>query len=197
MKKNICSSCLSLYYSLGFSVLYDWTQYIILMQYTLFHFLMTKLRLKVKVLFQWCQRSYTKQVSKWKETLVFWGLFPQAFFTVKQLECLLEGNNLPLFLSTYLSIFWIYAYVPDTVFCLSAFYFVLEWGFPGGSDGKESACNAVDPGSIPGLGRTPGEGIGNPLQYSCLQKNPTDRGRAIAWRAIVQGVAKRWTGLSE
>ena len=84
--------------------------------------------------------------------------------------------------------------MPDTVFCLSTFYFVLEWVFPGGSDGKESDCNAGDPGSIPGLGRSPGEGIGNPLQYSCLQKNPMDRG---GWRAIVQGVAKRWTGLSE
>ena len=42
-------------------------------------------------------------------------------------------------------------------------------GFPGGSDGKESACNAEDPGSIPGLGTSPGEGHGNPLQYSCLE----------------------------
>ena len=41
-------------------------------------------------------------------------------------------------------------------------------GFPGGSDGKESACNVGDPGSIPGLGRSPGEGNGNPFQYSCL-----------------------------
>ena len=48
-------------------------------------------------------------------------------------------------------------------------------GFPGGSDGKASACNAGDPGSIPGLGRTPGEGNGNPLQYSCLE-NSTDGG---------------------
>ena len=44
-------------------------------------------------------------------------------------------------------------------------------GFPGGSDSKESACNAGDLGSIPGLGRSPGEGNGNPLQYSCLE-NP-------------------------
>ena len=43
--------------------------------------------------------------------------------------------------------------------------------FPGGSDGKESSCNAGDLGSIPGLGRSPGEGHGNPLQYSCLE-NP-------------------------
>ena len=48
-------------------------------------------------------------------------------------------------------------------------------GLPGGSDGKESACNAGHPGSIPGLGRSPGEGNGNPLQYSGLE-NPMDRG---------------------
>ena len=46
-------------------------------------------------------------------------------------------------------------------------------GFPVGSDGKESACSAGDPGSIPGLGRSPGEGNGNPLQYPCLE-NPLD-----------------------
>ena len=48
-------------------------------------------------------------------------------------------------------------------------------GFPGGSDGKEYACNAGDPGLIPGSGRSPGEGNGNPLLYSCLE-NPMDRG---------------------
>ena len=58
--------------------------------------------------------------------------------------------------------------------------------FPGCSDGKASACNAGDPGSIPGSGRHPGEGNGNPLQYSCLG-NPMDRG---AWWATVHGVAK-------
>ena len=52
-------------------------------------------------------------------------------------------------------------------------------GFPGGSVGKESTCNVGDLGSIPGLGRSPGGGHGNPLQYSCLE-NPMDRG---AWRA--------------
>ena len=62
-------------------------------------------------------------------------------------------------------------------------------GFPGGSDGKESACNAGDPGSIPGSGRSLGEGNGNPLQYSCLE-NPMDRG---AWWATVHGVAKSRT----
>ena len=59
-------------------------------------------------------------------------------------------------------------------------------GFPGGSNGKESACNAGDLGSIPGLGRYPGEGNGNPLQYSCLE-NPMDR---EAWEATVHGVAR-------
>jgi len=62
-------------------------------------------------------------------------------------------------------------------------------GFPGGSDNKESACNAGDPGSIPGLGRCPGEGNVNPLQCSCLE-NPMDRG---AWWATVHGVTKSWT----
>ena len=64
--------------------------------------------------------------------------------------------------------------------------------FPGGSEGKESACNAVNPGSIPGSGRSPGEGNGNPLQYSCLE-NPMDGG---AWWATVHGVAKSRTWLS-
>ena len=59
-------------------------------------------------------------------------------------------------------------------------------GFPGDSDSKESACNAGDPGSIPGSGRSPGEGNDNPLQYACLE-NPMDRG---VWRATVHGVAK-------
>ena len=59
-------------------------------------------------------------------------------------------------------------------------------GFPHSSVGKESACTAGDPVSIPGLGKSPGEGNGNLLQYSCLE-NPTDRG---AWQATVHGVAR-------
>ena len=66
-------------------------------------------------------------------------------------------------------------------------------GFPGGSEDNASACNAEDPGSIPGLGRSPGEGNGYPLQYSCLE-NPMERG---AWRATVHKVAKSWTQLSD
>ena len=59
------------------------------------------------------------------------------------------------------------------------------------SVGNESVCNAGDLGSIPGLGRSPGGGHGNPLQYSSLE-NPMDRG---AWWTIVYGVAKSWTRL--
>ena len=66
-------------------------------------------------------------------------------------------------------------------------------GFPGGSDGKEYACNAGDPGSIPGSGKSPGGGNGNPLQYSCLE-NSMDRG---AWQATVHGVTMSQTRLSD
>ena len=65
--------------------------------------------------------------------------------------------------------------------------------FSGGSDGKESTCNVGDPGSTSGLGRSPGEGQGNPFQYSCLE-NPMDRG---AWWATVFRVKKSWTQLSD
>ena len=65
--------------------------------------------------------------------------------------------------------------------------------FPGSSYGKESACNAGDPGSIPGSERSPGEGNGSPLQYSWLE-NSMDR---RAWEATVHGVAKSWTQLSD
>ena len=60
------------------------------------------------------------------------------------------------------------------------------WGFLGSSDDKESTCNAGDLGSIPGLGRSPGEGNGNPLEYSGLE-NSMDR---KAWQATIHGVAE-------
>ena len=64
-----------------------------------------------------------------------------------------------------------------------------KFGFPGASDGKEFTCNAGDLGSIPGLGRSPGEGNGYPLQYSGLE-NSMDR---RACKATVHGVAESWT----
>ena len=84
----------------------------------------------------------------------------------------------------------------STSFCLKLvliYWLPNPWlGFPGGSAGKESGCNAGDLGSIPGLGRSPGEGNGYPLQYSCLE-NSMDRG---AWQATIYGVAKSQTWLS-
>ena len=72
----------------------------------------------------------------------------------------------------------VYIYIFSTITC--------------SSDGKESACNAGDPGLIPGSGRSPGEGNGNPLQYSCLE-NPISGG---AWKATIHGVAKSQTQLN-
>ena len=66
-------------------------------------------------------------------------------------------------------------------------------GFLGGSDGKESACNVGDPGSVPGSGRSPGERDGYPRQYCCLE-NSMDIG---AWQASVHGVPKSQTQLSD
>ena len=66
-------------------------------------------------------------------------------------------------------------------------------GFPGGIEVKNLPANAVDAGLIPTLGRYPGGGNGNPLQYSCLG-NPMDRG---AWWATVHGAAKSWTRLKD
>ena len=78
--------------------------------------------------------------------------------------------------------------------CSFPLWFITGYlGFPSGSDVKESAHNAGDPGLIPGSGRSPGEGNGNPLQYSCLE-NSMDRG---AWRAIVHGITKSQAQLSD
>ena len=89
----------------------------------------------------------------------------------------------------------VFARVTETI-KNNTFIFILHsypLGFPGGSDDKVSARNVGDPGSIPGSGRSPGEGNGNPLQYSYLE-NSMDGG---AWWAIVHGVAKSRTRLSD
>ena len=80
--------------------------------------------------------------------------------------------------------------LPFCVFCIFCIFLV---GFPGSSEVKASACNVGELGSIPGLERSPGEGNGNPVQYSCLE-NPMDRG---AWWAILHGVAENQTRLSD
>ena len=83
----------------------------------------------------------------------------------------------------------------DCKFTKSSIFFLFSicWTLYRSTDGKASTCNAGDLGSIPGLGRFPGEGNGNPLQDSCLE-NSMDRG---AWWATVHGVAKSWTWLSD
>ena len=86
-------------------------------------------------------------------------------------------EGFPQFLSLKLSL-------PNFLLC--APFHLMKGGFPGGTDGKEFACNTGGLGSIPGSGISLGEGNGNPLQYACLE-NPMYRG---AWQAIVHGVAK-------
>jgi len=90
---------------------------------------------------------------------------------------------------------------PGLLYCTQILYrlsykgspYSFPGGFPGGSEVTASACNVGDLGSVLGSGRSPGEGNGNPLQYSCLE-NPMDRG---AWCVTVHGVAKSRTRLSE
>ena len=78
--------------------------------------------------------------------------------------------------------------------CVNCYWHLsADGGFPGDSDGKESAYSVGDPSLIPGSGRSSGEGNGNPFQYSCLE-NPMDGG---AWWATVHEIAKSWTWLSD
>ena len=82
-----------------------------------------------------------------------------------------------------------YGYVLSMISLFSLSMYKTHQGFPGVSAIKNSPANAGDVGSIPGSGRTPGKGKGNPLEYSCLG-NPMERG---AWRAVVHVVTKSWT----
>ena len=81
----------------------------------------------------------------------------------------------------------------NQLYCLNYSHLPTDIGLPWWLSGKESAANAEDTGYIPGSGRSPREGNGNTLKYSCLG-NPTDRG---AWQAIVHGVAKSQTQLND
>ena len=83
----------------------------------------------------------------------------------------------------------LYVVLPPGILGILCALLVLNWGFPGGSDDKESACNAGDLGSIPESGRSPGEENGNLPQCSCLE-DPMNRG---VWQATVHGVAKSQT----
>ena len=113
------------------------------------------------------------------------NVFFQLWCTPSWWDCITRGNN-PSPCSTK------YQKRRERNACfLNSNYVALV--FPGGSDWKESACNAGDPHLIPGSGRSPGEGNDSPLQYSCLE-TPMER---VAWRAAVHGVAQSRTRLSD
>ena len=115
------------------------------------------------------------------------NIYAQVLFFSPNSGC--DSNEQPHLKTTgkildYMMIFYLYL----VCFIFSISYSVLPFhvGFPRSSVGKESACSAGDPGLIPGLGRSPGERNGNPLQHSCLE-NPIDRG---ARSTTIHGVAR-------
>ena len=133
--------------------------------------------------------------------LVFWMLsFKPAFslssftFIKRPFSSLLSAVRVVSCAYLRLLIFLPAILIPACALSSPAFHMMYSiYSFPGSLDSKASAYNAGDPGSIPGSGRSPGEGNGNPLQYSCLE-NPMDRG---AWWATVHGVWKSRTRLSD
>ena len=120
-------------------------------------------------------------------------------YVVREKSCTLKFSNVAMITTLVITFSPLYCCFSFEI--LSLIYLVwftlrglpLEVGFPGSSDGKDSACNAGDPGLIPGSERSPGEGNDCPLQYSCLE-NPVDRG---AWWATVHGVTKSRTWLND
>ena len=146
---------------------------------------------------------YNLSVKEWKKHhLSHWGVLSHGtahpgiesclcywFNSVKPTQCLVQHLK-----QNYHSISDAdYHYYIIITLRLLLRVFSAIWGFPGGSDSKESACDAGDPGLIPRSGRSLGEGHGNPLQYSCLEKC-MDGG---AWRSTVHGAAKSWTWLGD
>ena len=142
---------------------------------------------------EWRPRASSKKAlwSRLRFCPITWPSWSWRKLTLRTPFCLSRGSWVPCCL--YLLLFDSRV---DEVSC-SRFTHVIAVCFPGGSNGtclqcRESACNAGDPGSIPGSGRSPGEGDNYPLQYSYLG-NPMDKG---AWRATVPGVVNSWTQLS-
>ena len=129
--------------------------------------------------------------SSGKNTLHAYTLLCIKWIKNKDLLCS-TGNCIHHLVMTYVEKNWKYIYVYITEYiCIYNWIYYIGWGFSCGSDGKESACNVGHLGSIPELGRSPGEGNGYPLQYSGLE-NSIDRG---AWQATVHGVAKSQTDI--
>ena len=132
------------------------------------------------------------------------GTIQRAFYLFIFFKCIQLGNPNPLSRSWKLACSKTFPHAPSSVILISdvtprgsGLHHMEEGPFYPDkmrlfSDSKESACNTGDPGAIPMSGRSPGEGNGNPLQYSCLE-NSMDRG---AWQATVHGVTNCWARLS-
>ena len=128
------------------------------------------------------QELTSKYLYKWNENLYMF--IQNSYINIHNGFILATAKN------------WTNSRCPSTVELIKEWWYIhiMEYqGSRGGSDDKESACNAGDTHSIPGSGRSPWEENGNSLQYSCL-KNSMDRG---AWQAIVHGVANSQTWLSD
>ena len=139
-----------------------------------------------EVLFNKCPSLMAQLV---KNPLAMWETWVQSLGWEDPLE---KGTTYPLqYSGRENSTDCIVHEVTNSQTWLSDFHFHL--GFPGVLEAKASACSAGDPGSMPELGRSPGEGNGNPLQSFCLE-NPMVGG---SWEAAVYGVAKSWTRLSD
>ena len=153
----------------------------------------------------WKEGDLTDFQIYFQAVLLYWTLFTEvpnatkpghsAAFSTARLYFSLTGtaNSVP---SAFHLPKKLFLFSPVFIFVGFCLYFSipkLVQGLPCSSDGKESACNAGDPGLIPGSARSSGEGNGTPLQYSCLE-NPMDR---EPWRATVHGVSKSRTQLSD
>ena len=134
-------------------------------------------------------------------SLTFWGM--ARLFFKESTPFYIPSNSMLMFqflhtlINTYYYVFLITVILVDVewyLFVVSICIFLKTTGFPDGSDSKKSACNAGDVGSVPGLGRSPGEGKGYQLQYSWLG-NPMDRG--ASWAIIVEEASETWTRLND
>ena len=141
-----------------------------------------------------CMSMRVKFVSNIFSSLVNFSIFSSLSLSLLLYIGMLPKSSGFLFVPPYWKLIQnlvsIWFSLPLTYLCLEIFPLFLLQGLP---DGKVFACSDGDLGSIPGSGRSPKEGHGNPFQHSCLE-NPMDRG---AWWAIVHGIAKNQTQLSD
>ena len=127
--------------------------------------------LKVKILSESSPSVRDILVSDIIHSAIYWCIPSSGLYKTYHLNWIFPSISL-LKLFYKIVLFYIYIYIYITLYCIrDKLPTPVFLGFPGGSDGKESTSNARDLGSMPGLERYPGEGHGNPLQYSCLE-NP-------------------------